>query len=298
MIENLKKYGEVLSDIDLKNYNTYRISTKAKYLVIPNDLESLANLIKYLNDFKIKYIILGNGSNVIFNDKSYDGVIIKLDKLNKIEVDGLFISAEAGVMLPKLVQVSIDNHLKGLEWAQGIPGTIGGSIKGNAGAYKSDISEFLLSVTVMDQEGTIKTLKSNEIEFKYRYSSFKDKLSDLIIVSCLIGLMPGDKEESLKIMEDRRNRRLSSQPLDYPSAGSVFRNPENDAAGRIIEQVINFKGKKIGGALVSEKHANFIVNAGGATGKDIKDLITLIHKEVKEKTGIDLIVEQEFINWE
>ncbi len=298
MIDTLKKFGEVLESVDLKNYNTYRISTKADFMIFPDSLESLQGLVKHLNEFNIKYMVLGNGSNVIFSDKPYDGVIIKLDKLNNIEVEGLFISVEAGVMLPKLVQISIDNNLQGLEWAMGIPGTVGGSIKGNAGAYKKDIAEFLLSITVMDKAGNIHTLKRNEIDFKYRYSSFKDELKDLIIISCLIGLLPGDKEESLRIIEDRRNRRLASQPLEYPSAGSVFRNPENDAAGRIIEQEINFKGKRIGGAEVSEKHANFIINTGNASGKDIKDLIELIHKEVKDKVGIDLTIEQEFINWE
>lgn len=298
MINILKKYGETEENVSLKKYNTYRIGGLAKYLISPNSIEDLKELVIYLNDNNIKYMVLGNGSNIIFSEKLYDGVIIKLDKLNKIEVEGLFISVEAGVMLPKLVQVAIDNNLKGLEWAQGIPGTVGGSIVGNAGAYKSEIREFLVSVTVMDKLGNIRTLKTKEIDFEYRHSSLKDKQKDLIVISALMGLMPGDKEESLKIIEDRRQRRLSSQPLEYPSAGSVFRNPEGDAAGRIIEQDINFKGKRIGGAEVSQKHANFIINIDNASSNDVKDLIELIHKEVKDKTGIDLIIEQEFINWE
>jgi len=298
MINILKKYGETEENVSLKKYNTYRIGGLAKYLISPNSIEDLKELVIYLNDNNIKYMVLGNGSNIIFSEKLYDGVIIKLDKLNKIEVEGLFISVEAGVMLPKLVQVAIENNLKGLEWAQGIPGTVGGSIVGNAGAYKSEIREFLVSVTVMDKLGNIRTLKTKEIDFKYRHSSLKDKQKDLIVISALMGLMPGDKEESLKIIEDRRQRRLSSQPLEYPSAGSVFRNPEGDAAGRIIEQDINFKGKRIGGAEVSQKHANFIINIDNASSNDVKDLIELIHKEVKDKTGIDLIIEQEFINWE
>ena len=298
MINALQKFGEVLENADLKKYNTYHIGGLAKYIVKPKTIEDLSSLVKYLNENKIKYMVLGNGSNIIFSEKVYDGIIIKLDNLNKIEVEGLFISVEAGFMLPKLVNIAVNNNLKGLEWASGIPGTIGGSIHGNAGAYKSEISEFLISVTVMDKVGNIKTLKTKEIDFKYRYSSFKDKMQDLIIISALIGLMPGNKEESLKIIEDRRNRRLESQPLEYPSAGSVFRNPEGDAAGRIIEQEINFKGKRIGGAEVSKKHANFIINIDNASSNDVKDLIELIHKEVLEKVGIDLIVEQEFINWE
>ncbi|MBQ4584146.1 MAG: UDP-N-acetylmuramate dehydrogenase [Bacilli bacterium] len=298
MIENLNKYGEVLENVSLKKYNTYRIGGITKYFVMPNDIESLQKLIKYLNENEIKHMILGNGSNVIFSDDIYDGVIIKLDKLNKVEVDGLFLRAQAGVMLPKLVQISVENNLMGLEWAAGIPGTVGGSIVGNAGAYKSEIKEFLLNITVIDSQGNIKIIYPSEIDFKYRHSSFKDELKDLVVVSAVFGLMPGNKEESLKLMEDRRARRMESQPLEYPSAGSVFRNPEGDFAGRIIECDVKLKGKTIGGAKVSEKHANFIINYDNATSQDVKDLIDLIHTKVLETNNIDLIVEQEFINWE
>lgn len=296
--DNLKKYGEVLENVSLKKYNTYRIGGLVKYLIIPNDIKSLQSLINFLNNNSIKYMILGNGSNVIFSDKLYDGVIIKLSKLNSITIEQNNIKAEAGVMLPKLVQTMIENNLTGLEWAAGIPGTVGGSIVGNAGAYKSEISEFLINIEVMDKQGNIQVLKKEKIEFKYRHSSLKDELKDLIILSATFGLIVGNKEESLKVIEERRIRRIESQPLEYPSAGSVFRNPENDYAGRIIESDVNLKGKTIGGAKVSEKHANFIINFNNASSQDVKDLIDLIHSTVLEHNGIDLIVEQEFINWE
>ncbi|MBQ9834090.1 MAG: UDP-N-acetylmuramate dehydrogenase [Bacilli bacterium] len=298
MIDKLNKYGEVLENVSLKKYNTYRIGGIAKYIVIPNDVESLQELIKFLNANQIKYMILGNGSNVIFSDKTYDGAIIKLDKLNNVEIDGLQVTAEAGVMLPKLVQTCVNNNLQGLEWASGIPGTVGGSIVGNAGAYKSEISDFLINVTVIDKNGNIKTLKANEIDFQYRHSSLKDKLKDLVVISAVFGLKPGNKEESLKVMEDRRTRRVESQPLEYPSAGSIFRNPEGDFAGRIIECDVKLKGKTIGGAKVSEKHANFIINYNNASSQDVRDLIDLIHSKVLENNNIDLIVEPEFVNWE
>lgn len=298
MINILKGFGEVIENADLKNYNTYRVSSIVKYLISPNSITDLQALVQYLKETNTRFMILGNGSNIILCNDYYDGVMIKLDNLNNIELEGLFISVEAGVMLPKLVQLALDNNLKGLEWAQGIPGTIGGSIKGNAGAYKSEIAEYLLSVTVIDPKGNIRTFKKNELEFSYRYSSFKDKLKDCVIISALIGLLPGNKEESLEVMADRRRRRIETQPLEYPSAGSVFRNPVGDAAGRIIEQDINFKGKRIGGAEISKKHANFIINIDNATGSDIKELIELTKDEVKNKTGIELILEQEYINWE
>lgn len=298
MISTLKQFGEVLEQVNLKKYNTYRVSTTAKYLVYPKSVADLQALIQYLNETNTRFMVLGNGSNIILCNNYYDGIMIKLDNLNNIEIEGLFISAEAGVMLPKLVQLAVDNNLKGLEWAQGIPGTVGGSIKGNAGAYKSDIAEYILSVTAIDPSGNIKTFKKSEIEFRYRYSSFKDTLKDYVIISALIGLLPGLKEESMALIDDRRRRRVETQPLEYPSAGSVFRNPDGDAAGRIIEQEISFKGKRIGGAEISKKHANFIINIDEATGDDIKELIELTQSEVKNKTGIELILEQEIINWE
>lgn len=298
MIDVLKNYGEVLENVDLKKYNTYHIGGTAKYMVFPLDIDKLQKLIKYLNENNIKHMVLGNGSNVIFSENLYEGVIIRLEKFKDINIDDTKVRVSAGVMLPKLVQVCVNENLAGLEWAAGIPGTIGGSVAGNAGAYKSEIFDFIIDVTTISPEGNIKVLKKEDIKYDYRYSEFKDKYKDYVIISVNIKLEKGDKEESLEIIERRRQKRLETQPLEYPSAGSVFRNPEGDASGRIIEQEINFKGKRIGGAEVSKKHANFIINNDNASSKDIKDLIELIHSKVLEKTGIDLIVEQEFINWE
>lgn len=298
MINILNEYGTVIENVNLKRYNTYKIGGIAKYLISPNDINSLKELITYLNKENIKYMVLGNGSNVIFSDDLYDGVIIKLDNFKNITIDNTKITVESGVMLPNLVKVAIQKNLVGLEWASGIPGTLGGSIYGNAGAYKSEIADFIENITIMDKLGNIKILKKEDVDFSYRYSSFKDKYKECIILNATLNLEKGNKEEALKLIHDRLERRLSSQPLEYPSAGSVFRNPEGDAAGRIIEHEIKFKGKRIGGAEVSKKHANFIINTGSASSKDIKDLIELIHKEVLEKTNIDLIIEQEFINWE
>lgn len=297
MMDNLQRFGKVLKQVSLKDYNTYKIGGKAKYLIHPNDKDSLVDLIIYLKETKTKFFILGNGSNIVFSDDLYDGVIIKLDNLNKICFDENKVIAEAGVMLPRLAIEAINHGLKGLEWATGIPGTVGGSTVGNAGAYKSCMFDFIDSVTIIDENNEIKALKKDDIFYKYRHTSFKDN-KNLIILDVTLKLEYGDKKESLEIVKRRLEKRKDTQPLDYPSAGSVFRNPEGDASGRIIEQEVGLKGKTIGGAKVSEKHANFIINIGNATGKDIKDLITLVHDEVLHKTGIDLIVEQEFVNWE
>ena len=294
----LEEYATIEEHVSLKKYNTYRINGTAKYLVFPNSITDLSNVIKVLKENDVKYYILGNGSNIVINDREYDGAVIKLDKLNGIEVnpEKHMAYAEAGAMLPKLSQESIDKGLTGLEFAISIPGTIGGSIYGNAGAYNSCILDYVESVTVLDENGDVRVIEHEDITYGYRYSMFKEQ-KNLIILGAKFFLKEGDKESSLEIIEDRRQRRVATQPLEYPSAGSVFRNPEGDFAGRLIESC-NLKGYKIGGAEVSEKHANFIINSNNASGEDIYKLIKYVHSTVLEKTNVDLVIEQEFIDWE
>lgn len=294
MLNELNKYGKVKENVNLVNYNTYRVSVFTKYLVEVYSEEDLKNLINYLKTNNTSYYVLGNGSNVVLPEEDFDGVIIKLNNLNKIIIDDDEVTVGAGVMLPKLVNETVNNCLTGLEWASGIPGTVGGAIVGNAGAYLSDIFSSLISVKVLDN-GEVKEIKKSEIKYDYRYTSFKDN-KDMIILSAKLKLEKGNIDESLMLIKKRRERRLESQPLEYPSAGSTFRNPENDYAGRLIEEC-GLKGKTFGGAMVSEKHANFIINYNNATPSDIRGLIKLVHDTVLEKTGIDLIVEQELIEW-
>lgn len=298
MIEELTKFGLVKEHASLKKLNTYKIGGVAKYLISPNSINDLISILKILKNNKIKFLILGNGSNIVLNSKEYDGAVIKLDQLNGIELhpEMEMVYAEAGVMLPKLVQEVVKKSLTGLEFASGIPGTVGGSIYGNAGAYNSCILDYVESVTVLDENYNIKTLEHEDITYSYRTSMFKEK-KNYIILAAKFFLKKGDKENSLEVIENRRQRRLDSQPLEYPSAGSVFRNPEGDFAGRLIESC-NLKGYKIGGAEVSEKHANFIINKDNATSEDVYNLIKYVHDIVKEKTTVDLIIEQEFIDWE
>ena len=294
MKDELSKFGKVKENVDLKNYNTYKVSANAKYLVEVKSVDSLKELIKYLKKNKIKYLILGNGSNVVLPEKDLDGVIVRLNGLNKIEVDDDEVYVEAGVMLPKLVNESVSNCLTGLEWASGIPGTVGGAVVGNAGAYLSDIFMFIEEITVLEND-EVKTLKKSDVTYSYRHTSFKDN-KDIIVLGVTLKLNKGNADESAEIMKNRLERRIKSQPLNYPNAGSVFRNPEGDFAGRLIE-VCGLKGKRIGGAMVSEKHANFIINYDNATAKDIRDLIKLVHDEVLKKEKVDLIIEQELIDW-
>ena len=277
-------------DISLRNYNTYRINTICKFLVFPKTVEELIEIINYLKENKIKYYMLGNGSNVIFSMEYYDGIIIKLDNLNNIIYKDNLVTAEAGCSLIKLSLDTIEKGLSGMEFGAAIPGCVGASVAMNAGAYNSDISEILKEITVLTPNNEIIVMKNNELNFSYR-DSFLKKNKDYIVLSATFKLENGNVEEMKKHVQERNKKRLASQPLDMPSAGSVFRNPENNFAGALIERN-NLKGCNINGAEVSTKHANFIVNKGNATGKDIIELIEKIQKEIREKENIELKLEQ------
>jgi UDP-N-acetylmuramate dehydrogenase len=283
------EYGLVYEDYDLKKLNTYKVSCKARYLIIVNDIIKLTMLFKYIMDNKIKYFIIGNGSNIIL-PSIYDGVVIKLD-FNGIEFNRNKVTVPANYLLPQLVNTTIDHGLSGLEWASGIPGTIGGAVIANAGAYKDEICNYIEELEVIENN-KIRIIKRNEIDFAYRFCSLKYR--DLIILKVTLNLKKGNKEKSLEVIKEHIEKRKSSQPLDKPSAGSVFRNPEGFAAGKLIDD-LNLKGYKIGGAEISKKHANFIINTGDATGEDIVKLINYIKKRVEEEYHIDLVLEQQII---
>lgn len=283
------KYGKVSKKQDLYDYNTYKIHSICDYLIIVDNVVKLTNLIKYLKDNNKKYFILGNGSNIILPDH-YKGIIIK-PEFKELSINKNIITSGSSILLINLSKEAINNDLTGLEWASGIPGTLGASIIGNAGAYNDEISNYLTELEVLENN-KVKIIKKNDLTFSYRTSSLKTR--DLVILKATLTLKKGSKEESLKIVKDRLERRIASQPLEYPSAGSVFRNPEGLYAGKLIED-LGLKGYQIGGAKISEKHANFIINTGNATSKDIKKLIKYITDKVKKEYNIDLILEQQVV---
>ena len=285
--------GKVLEDYTLKEHTTYKVGGKAICAVIPEDEKKLITLLSYLKEKNIKYMVLGNGSNVIFNDSGYNGVIIKLDNFNHLNIINNKIVVGAGYPLNKLALRVSRLGFTGMEFAAGIPGTVGGAVYMNAGAYKSDMGYILTSIKVLTPNYEIKTMKNKELDFHYR-TSFLQKNKDYICLEATITLIKGNSEEIMEIINERKKRRVETQPLEYPSAGSVFRNPGGDFAGRLIEE-IGYKGKSIGGAQVSEKHANFIINTGNATGEEVKELINDIKNKIKEKYNIELKVEQEFV---
>ncbi len=297
-IKEIKKLdiGKVETDVSLKEYTTYQVGGIAKAIIYPKNIDCLVLLIQKLRAYQIKFMVLGNGSNVLFSDKVYDGVLIKLTEFNKLEFHGTKVTVGAGVPLMKVSQQAIRKGLSGLEFAAGIPGSIGGAVYMNAGAYKSDMGYIVSKIKVLTPKMTVITMVNKELDFHYR-TSFLKKHKDYICLEATLQLKHGKKEEIEQIVLDRKKRRLESQPLEYPSAGSVFRNPKDLFSGKLIED-LGYKGLIKGGAKVSEKHANFIVNFDHAKAQDIKELIDFIQEAVKEKYNIDLTVEQEFINWE
>ena len=296
MIDNLKKLkiGKVINNPKMSDYTTYKVGGTAIAIVYPNTIDDLIKLLTYLKNNNIKYKILGNGSNLIFSDNKYEGVLIKLSEFNKLDINDTIVTVGAGYSLIKLCLKTAKQGLSGLEFAAGIPGTVGGAIYMNAGAYKTDIGYIVSEIKVLTPDLTVKTLYNKDLNFHYR-SSFLQTNNEYICLEAKLILKHGDVKSIMDIIADRKQRRLLTQPLEYPSAGSVFRNPENDFAGRLIEE-LGYKGKNIGGAYVSEKHANFIINKNNATASDVRKLILEIKDKVKEKYNIDLKIEQEFVD--
>ena len=290
------KIGKMLHDVDMKKYTSYRSGGKARLMVFPKNERMLIKLLKYLRENKIKNKILGNGSNTLFSDEVYEGVIVKLDAFNKVTFNGTKVVCGSGANLIQVSAMALKKGLTGLEFASGIPGTIGGAVYMNAGAYKSDMGYIVESVKVITDKLEVIKLTNKEMDFHYR-TSFLQKHPKYVCIEATIKLQKGDRAVMQEVVDDRRKRRLESQPLEYPSCGSVFRNPPDLFAGKLIED-LGLKGYRIGGAMVSEKHANFIINYDHATSEDIHSLILYVQSEVKKKYDIDLKIEQEFVNWE
>lgn len=291
----LSNFGEVIEQASLETYNTYGIKTTAKYLIKVKDIDNLIKLMNYIKDNNLKYYILGKGSNVILPDTAFDGIIISLEKLDKIEVDNNTVVAECGVILSKFVMDMINRNLSGLETLATIPGTLGGALIGNAGFAKDHtIYDNLESIKAL-RNGKLINVNKEDIEIKHRYTSFKE--GNDILVSATFKLNNGNKENMLEIVKNNRQKRIDTQPTHYKNAGSVFRNPEGYSAGKLIDDA-HLKGFNVGDAYVSECHANFIVNKGNATSKDIKDLINIIKDKIKEIYNIELELEQVIVDWD
>ncbi len=288
----MRKCGKVLENVNLKDYTTYKLQGKASYLVEPTTQEELFRLLEYIKQQNLTYKIIGGGSNLIFNG-DYHGILIRLNAFDNLKIEDTRVQVGAGYPMLKLALKLSRMGYTGLEFATGIPGTVGGAVFNNAGAYGSDMGYIVESALVITPDLELKRLYNKDLAFHYR-TSFLKKNPGYVCLEVNLVLKRGNKEEIMEIIEDRKKRRLMSQPLESPSAGSVFRNPEGLSAWKLIED-LGLKGYQVGGAKVSEKHANFIVTNGAASGKDVIAVIQKIQAEVKEKNQIDLLLEQEIV---
>ena len=288
-----KSLPGIQKNILLKNYTTFRIGGRARYFFAAGTKEKIIWAIKRAKEKKLPFFILGGGSNLLVSDEGFKGLIIKIQN-TKYQILNTKIIAEAGTPLGQLVNIAAISGLSGLEWAVAIPGTIGGAVFGNAGTPEGSMKDIIRKVEVLDvKDLSFKTYNSKECKFNYRSSIFKKK-KNLVIISAELQLKKGDKNKIKEKIKKYLNRKKEKQPLNCPSAGSVFMNPEGFFAGKLIERA-GLKGEKIGGAEISEKHANFIVNSGKASGQDVIKLINLIKKQVKKKFKVVLKEEIQFL---
>ncbi|MDD2430928.1 MAG: UDP-N-acetylmuramate dehydrogenase [Firmicutes bacterium] len=284
--------GEVLWQEPMKDHTTFKIGGPSDIMVIPNSIEDLRQVIKLIKEeaakkfIEIPFMIIGAGSNLLVSDKGIRGVVIKINKsFSNITVKGTTLISEAGATLTAISRAAQNSGLTGLEFAVGIPGTVGGAMVMNAGAYGGEIKNVLKSAKVMDLKGNIKVLSNSDLHFGYRHSLFMEE--SLVALEATFSLEAGDKEEIAARMSELTKQRTSKQPINMPCAGSVFKRPPDNFVGPLVEKA-GLKGYRIGGAEVSIKHAGFIVNVGGATCKDVVDLIKHIQDTIKEKFGVSL----------
>ena len=294
MIQQLSTLGIAFEqDLPLSSKTTFKIGGAAELMLFPNSTEQMQACVKLCNEHNQKPFILGNGSNLLVKDSGLDGVVICTEKMQTLELLGEdMIYCEAGVMLTKLCNFAQRNNLAGLEFAYGIPGVAGGSIYMNAGAYDGEMKDVVHSVEYIDQAGQLCELTASELDWGYRHSIFKQNGG--IVVAAKLKLQPGDGVQIKAQLTDIAHRRKEKQPLEFPSAGSVFKRPPGHYAGGLIQQC-GLKGRSVGGAQVSEKHAGFIINTGDATAADVRALIALIQAVVEQETGVLLEPEIQFI---
>ena len=277
----------------MKRHTTFRIGGPADYYLCPHSAKEIQKVVEICREEKLPYFILGNGSNLLVSDQGYRGVVIQLWKnVSDIRVEGCLIHAKAGASLAKIAAEALEEGLTGMEFAAGIPGTLGGAVVMNAGAYGGEMKDILKEVLVMDQQGRIFTLEKKDLKLGYRTSAVKEK--GYIVLAAVLELRPGDREEIRKLMEDLKQKRVEKQPLDLPSAGSTFKRPEGYFAGKLIMDA-GLRGFSVGGAQVSEKHCGFVVNTGGASASDVLTLIREVQKRVREKFGVELETEVKFL---
>ena len=284
---------EYIKNEPMSLHTSFHIGGNADFFVTVKDEEQLCSLIEFLKDEDVPFMVIGRGSNLVVSDLGIEGVVISLCKMNEVRLkENGHIYAAAGASLASVCNFARDNGLSGIEFAYGIPGSVGGAMVMNAGAYGGEMKDIAFSARVLDENGFITEIPIESMELGYRSSVFKNK--NLTVLSAEFKLSHGEKQEINAKMEDFMNRRKLKQPLEFPSGGSVFKRPEGYFAGALIEKN-GFKGVSVGGAQVSEKHAGFIINTGNATCSDVKRLIKIIQQKVMEEDGVSLHTELIFV---
>lgn len=288
---------KVKFDEPMKNHTTIKVGGKADVLVTPTTEKDIINVLKFAKENNIPVMIMGNGSKLLVRDKGIRGIVIKLgSKFSEYKIEGEYVTALAGMSMPKLSRLVMKEGLSGFEFACGIPGVLGGGIRMNAGAYGSEISSVLVRTTYIDDELNVKVLEHKDHKFSYRYSYFKDHPS-FVIISAEFKLVKKDIEDIKEKMDQNSKARKEKQPLEYPNAGSTFKRPDGFFVGTMIEE-LGLKGYRVGDAEISTKHAGFIVNRGNATAEDVISVIEYTKDKVYEKYGVKLENEIEIIGEE
>lgn len=299
VIQALKKFvpeENICLQEPMAGHTTFRIGGPADCFLQPENEEQLIQVQRYLSKMGIPFFVLGNGSNLLVSDGGYRGVIIQIGrKMSRIEVEGCIIKAQAGAPLAQVAKTAMEYGLTGLEFASGIPGTVGGGVVMNAGAYDGELSRVVVRVNAVNSEGESMELDNETMEFGYRTSAVKN--SSLTVTEVIFGLEKGDREQIRAKMDDFAARRREKQPLEYPSAGSTFKRPEGYFAGKLIMEA-GLRGYQCGGARVSDKHCGFVINTGGATAEDVRDVIHEVQEQVKDKFHVTLETEVIFLGWE
>lgn len=300
--EIFKKFQKILGEDQvicgepMSRHTTFRIGGPADYFLTPAGAEEIRDVIAYCREVELPYFILGNGSNLLVSDEGFRGAVIQVDhRMQEITVEGRAIRAQAGVLLSKAAAVARDHSLTGLEFASGIPGTLGGGVSMNAGAYGGELKDVLVRVRVVDRDLQIRDIEAGDLDLGYRHSRIQDE--EMVVTDVTLELMEGRMEEISSRMNELREARTSKQPLEFPSAGSTFKRPEGYFAGKLIMDA-GLKGFRVGDAQVSEKHCGFVINRGAATAKDVCTLIESVQEKIREKDGVLLEPEIRFLGFD
>jgi UDP-N-acetylmuramate dehydrogenase len=283
----------VLIDEPMRNHTSFKIGGPAKAVIQPDSIEKIQKVVSLLDQYKIKYYILGNGTNVLFPDEGYNGIVVKIaDSLSEIRIEGDKVYAQAGALLSRVSKMSARASLAGLEFASGIPGSIGGAVVMNAGAYGGEMKDVVIEVTVIDQQGHLKVYKNDALKFGYRTSVIKEK--GYTVLHTVMQLREGGYDEIWNKIDELNVKRTTKQPLHLPSAGSTFKRPPGHYAGKLIEDA-GLKGLTFGGAQVSDLHCGFVVNIDQATYDDVVTLMKIVRDTVYEQFGVELEPEVKII---